>query len=133
MIADIQVIPTPGGTPEREFQHVEAAIEVIAKSGLQHEVHALGTTLEGPDDKVWETVRKAFNACLESGATKELMVLKLHKGPKTMDELSASGQAVARSASSSSAAFRAKRKADERDEHPLAKLRRLEQDENPGA
>ena len=53
LIADVQVVPSPSGTDRNEYQHVEAAISVIASSGLDHSVHALGTTIEGPEDSVW--------------------------------------------------------------------------------
>ena len=47
VIAEIQVAPSPPGTPEDPHAHVEAAIAVIQASGLRYEVGALGTTLEG--------------------------------------------------------------------------------------
>ncbi len=43
VIADLQVLPSPVGTETEEFKHVDAAIKVIAGSGLPHTVHALGT------------------------------------------------------------------------------------------
>ena len=95
MICDIQVVPSPTGTATNEFKHVDAAIAVIAASGLKHTVHALGTTIEGPPDAVWDVARRAFDACLESGASKELMYLKLYQGERTVAELEASGQKCA--------------------------------------
>ena len=80
IIAELQVLPSPTGTAANEFEHVEAAIAVIAGSGLEHSVHALGTTIEGPPDAVWAVARSAFDAALESGADKELMILKLYQG-----------------------------------------------------
>jgi uncharacterized protein YqgV (UPF0045/DUF77 family) len=68
MIAEIHVAPSPPGTPDDRYAHVEAAIEVIRASGLHHEVGALGTTLEGADDDVWRVVRAAHEAVLRSGA-----------------------------------------------------------------
>ena len=53
LIADLQVLPSPKGNDASEFAHVEAAIRVIAASGLDHSVNALGTTVEGPADEVW--------------------------------------------------------------------------------
>jgi uncharacterized protein YqgV (UPF0045/DUF77 family) len=68
MIAEIHVAPSPRGTPDDRFRHVEAAIEVIRASGLHHEVGALGTTFEGADDDVWRVLRAAHEAVLRSGA-----------------------------------------------------------------
>mmetsp|Transcript_2229 Transcript_2229/g.4601 ORF Transcript_2229/g.4601 Transcript_2229/m.4601 type:complete len:114 (+) Transcript_2229:229-570(+) len=95
LIADIQVVPMPSGTAQKEYEHVEAAIAVIAGSGLKHSVNALGTTIEGPPDEVWAVVREAFDACIKSGATKELMYLKMYQGPSSVDSLEASGRACA--------------------------------------
>ena len=44
LIAEIQVAPSPPGTADDPHAHVEAAIAVIAASGLPYEVGALGTT-----------------------------------------------------------------------------------------
>ena len=106
MICDIQVVPSPTGTTSNEFKHVDAAIAVIAASGLKHTVHALGTTIEGPPDTVWDVARRAFDACLESGADKELMYLKLYQGERTVAELEASGQRCAAAAARPAAAAR---------------------------
>ena len=43
MIAEIQVLPRPAGTDDDPHAHVEAAIAVLAATGLHHEVSALGT------------------------------------------------------------------------------------------
>ena len=59
VIAEIQVAPSPPGTADDPHAHVEAAIAVIAGSGLHHEVGALGTTFEGEPDAVWATLRAA--------------------------------------------------------------------------
>ena len=66
LIADIQVLPTPLGTADDAYKHVDAAIEVIAASGLDHSVNALGTTIEGPADAVWATARAAFDASIDA-------------------------------------------------------------------
>ena len=68
---------------------------MIAASGLDHSVNALGTTVEGPADEVWATARAAFDACLESGADSNMMYLKIYQGERTVDELQASGRAAA--------------------------------------
>ncbi len=72
MIAEIQVAPSPAGTPEDPHAHVEAAIAVIRDSGLRYEVGPLGTTLEGDDDAVWATLRAAHEAMLAAGAADEV-------------------------------------------------------------
>jgi uncharacterized protein YqgV (UPF0045/DUF77 family) len=70
MIAEIQCLPSPAGTPESAYAHIEAAIAVVADSGLTYEVGALGTTLEGSPDEVWAVLRRAHEATLaDAGAT----------------------------------------------------------------
>ena len=100
MIADIQVLPTPSGTAGNEHEHVEAAIAAIASSGCAHSVHALGTTVD-----VWKGrltrcgvvcgLHSRPACCFKSGANKELMMLKLYQGTKTVTQLESSGQACA--------------------------------------
>jgi uncharacterized protein YqgV (UPF0045/DUF77 family) len=87
VIAEIQVAPSPPGTPENPHAHVEAAIAVIQASGLHHEVGALGTTLEGDADAVWTTLRAAHDAMIAAGATGGISHLKVATVDRTMDSL----------------------------------------------
>jgi uncharacterized protein YqgV (UPF0045/DUF77 family) len=87
VIAEIQVAPSPAGTPEDPHAYVEAAVRVIQASGLRHEVGALGTTLEGDDDAVWATLRAAHEAMLAAGATSGLSHIKVASVGRTMESL----------------------------------------------
>jgi uncharacterized protein YqgV (UPF0045/DUF77 family) len=87
MIAEIQVAPSPPGTPEDPHAHVEAAIAVIKASGLRYEVGALGTTLEGEADEVWATLRAAHEAMIAAGAAGGLSHIKVASVNRTMDSL----------------------------------------------
>jgi uncharacterized protein YqgV (UPF0045/DUF77 family) len=87
VIAEIQVAPSPPGTPADPHAHVEAAIEVIAGSGLRYEVGALGTTLEGEADTVWDTLRAAHEAMLTAGASGGLSHVKIASVQRTIDSL----------------------------------------------
>ncbi len=89
VIAEIQVAPSPPGTPDDPHAHVEAAIAVIKASGLRSEVGALGTTLEGDADTVWATLRAAHEAMLAAGATAGISHLKVATVNRTMDSLTA--------------------------------------------
>ncbi len=89
VIAEIQVAPSPPGTPDDPHAHVEAAIAVIKASGLRSEVGALGTTLEGDADTVWATLRAAHEAMLAAGATAGISHLKVATVDRTMDSLTA--------------------------------------------
>ena len=87
VIAEIQVAPSPPGTPDNPHAHVEAAIEVIFSSGLRYEVGALGTTLEGEADAVWDTLRAAHEAMLAAGASSGISHVKIATVGRTMDSL----------------------------------------------
>jgi uncharacterized protein YqgV (UPF0045/DUF77 family) len=77
MIAEIQVVPTPTGTAQDRWAHVDAAIAVIVCSGLPYEVGPLGTTVEGDPDLVWATLRHVHEAALAHGATSVVTVIKV--------------------------------------------------------
>lgn len=79
MIVEIQVLPSPAGTAENRYAHIEAAIAAIQASGLTYEVGALGTTIEGEPDEIWPLVRRVHEACLESGARGVISVVKFEQ------------------------------------------------------
>lgn len=68
MLAEIRVAPRPAGVEGDRYAHVDAAIAVIATSGVPYEVHALGTVVEGPPDQVWPLLRAVHEATLAAGA-----------------------------------------------------------------
>jgi uncharacterized protein YqgV (UPF0045/DUF77 family) len=77
MIAEIQCLPTPAGSADVPYAHIDAAISVVAASGLDYEVGALGTTLQGPDAVVWDVLRRAHEATMRAGAHHVVTVLKV--------------------------------------------------------
>ena len=87
VIAEIQVAPSPAGTPDDPHAFVEAAIAVIKASGLRSEVGALGTTLEGDADAVWATLRAAHEAMLAAGATSGISHVKIATVGRTVESL----------------------------------------------
>jgi uncharacterized protein YqgV (UPF0045/DUF77 family) len=80
MIAEIQCLPSPAGTPTSTYAHIEAAIAVVAASGLRYEVGALGTTVEGSADDVWAVLRRAHEAPVAAGADSVVSVIKAFSG-----------------------------------------------------
>ena len=75
-IADIQVVPQ---APDRvtTYALIDRAIAVIQTSGLHYEVGAMGTTLEGEADRVWEVLRAVHRAALDAGAPSQMTVIRL--------------------------------------------------------
>ena len=53
---------TPLGKGESVSPYVARCMEVVAASGLDHRLHAMGTTLEGELDQVLDVVRRCFEA-----------------------------------------------------------------------
>ncbi|MCL1869913.1 MAG: thiamine-binding protein [Promicromonosporaceae bacterium] len=90
MIAEIQVLPRPVGTPDDRYAHVDAAIAVIQESGLDYEVGGLGTTVEGTPDQLWPLLRAVHEATLAAGADGCMSVIKVSgsrddDGPRVAD------------------------------------------------
>jgi uncharacterized protein YqgV (UPF0045/DUF77 family) len=90
VLAEIQVLPRPAGTSDQPYAHVDAAIAVISACGLAHEVHALGTVIEGPPAQVWAVLRQVHEVTLAAGAAATATVIKVYEGAHdtpTMHEL----------------------------------------------
>jgi uncharacterized protein YqgV (UPF0045/DUF77 family) len=92
VIVDIEVVPQPLGTDQDRYAHVDAAIARAAASGLHYEVHALGTTIEGPPGAVWALLREMHESCLAAGAEHLITVVKIAQhaddtATPAMDEL----------------------------------------------
>jgi uncharacterized protein (TIGR00106 family) len=56
---------TPLGKGESVSQYVAECVEIIDRSGLDYELHAMGTIVEGELDQVLELMRR----CIEQVAT----------------------------------------------------------------
>ena len=80
VLAEIQVLPRPAGTVDDRYRHVDAAIAVIQASGLRYEVHALGTVVEGPPERIWPLLQAVHQATLEAGAERTLSIIKVSSG-----------------------------------------------------
>ena len=94
MIAEVQVIPSPPGTPGDRYAHIDRAIAVIKNSGLPYEVGAAGTTIEGDRDELWTLLRRVHEACVVDGVEGVVTIIKvIESGPNspspTMDTLRA--------------------------------------------
>jgi uncharacterized protein YqgV (UPF0045/DUF77 family) len=86
VIVEIQCLPSPMGTPESKYAHIEAAIAVIEAAGLTYEVGALGTTIEGEPDQLWPLVRQVHEACLRAGAGSVVSVIKVAEAATIADQ-----------------------------------------------
>jgi uncharacterized protein (TIGR00106 family) len=73
---------TPLGKGESVSPYVARCMEVVAASGLDHRLHAMGTTLEGELDEVLAVVRRCFEV-LQSDCDRISCSIKIdyRKGP----------------------------------------------------
>ncbi len=53
---------TPLGKGESVSQYVAKSLDIIDRSGLDYQLHAMGTILEGEWDQVFDVVKKCFEA-----------------------------------------------------------------------
>lgn len=86
LIAEIHVTPNPAGNSGNKYLNIEAAIKVIAESGLEYEVGALGTTIKGPDKEVWEVLQRVHNMAL-AGANQNFSTIKIFSAGDSEPEL----------------------------------------------
>lgn len=77
MLIHVHVGPTPLGDERGTYAHVEATIRVIEQSGLEYEVGALGTTVQGTAEKLWPLMRELHEASLVSGADQVMTHIRI--------------------------------------------------------
>lgn len=65
MLAEISVFPLDKGDSGLSA-YVAESIEIIKASGLDYEIHAMGTLIEGPSDVVFDVIKR----CHENMASK---------------------------------------------------------------
>ncbi len=53
---------SPMGKGESVGPYVARCLQIVAASGLDYQLHAMGTILEGEWDQVFEVVRRCFEA-----------------------------------------------------------------------
>lgn len=90
MLINAHVGPTPIGDERGPYENVEAAIRVIEASGLEYEVGALGTTVQGSPDECWKLMRELHEACLKNGASKVMTHFRIFETSDSDSEASMS-------------------------------------------
>lgn len=74
VIIDLCVVPVGVGVSVSEY--VTACLEVIRQAGLQHELHAYGTNIEGEWEEVFDVVRRCHEAVHAMGAPRITTTIK---------------------------------------------------------
>ena len=83
----IQVVPLDRGI--NVYEKIDAAIEVIQKSGVKHMITPMETVMEGPYDRLQEIAAEAQQALIDAGCNEFLVNIKMHirtEGDVTMEE-----------------------------------------------
>lgn len=71
----LQILPSSKSI--HPYTLVDKAIEVIASSGLRYKVTPFETVMEGSYDEIMKVVKKAQEACYDSGADSLMTYLKI--------------------------------------------------------
>ncbi len=73
----------PGGLANKEetYRAVDAAIDVVAGSGLSYKVNPMETPVEGEYDKVMAVIKQAQDAVLAAGASRVFTLVKIDYDP----------------------------------------------------
>lgn len=74
-IAEFAVIPIVDESVVNEV--VEKAIKVVEESGLNYEVEANGTTMEGGLDELFDVIKKAHLVARDEGSGRVYTVIKI--------------------------------------------------------
>jgi uncharacterized protein YqgV (UPF0045/DUF77 family) len=74
----------PGGLPDKAatYAAVDAAIAVVAESGLPYTVGAMETTLQGEFDAIIAVIKRAMDATLAAGAGRLFVNMKIDYDPR---------------------------------------------------
>lgn len=75
VIIDLCVVPVGVGTSVSA--HVAACQRVLQEAGLEHQIHAYGTNVEGEWDAVFEAVKRCHEVVHEMGAPRITTTLKV--------------------------------------------------------
>ena len=74
----------PGGLADKKavYAAVDAAIAVVAASGLAYVVNPMETTIEGEYDAVMAVIKQAQAAVLQAGADRVFTLIKIDNDPR---------------------------------------------------
>jgi uncharacterized protein YqgV (UPF0045/DUF77 family) len=83
-----QVLPGGLATKDQTYAAVDAAIAIVAASGLTYVVNPMETTLQGDYDAIMATIKQAQAAVLQAGANRVFTFIKIDNDPRgsTIDE-----------------------------------------------
>ena len=89
VVADITVFPLiPAISEDEVYKVVDAAIEYIKNSGLQYEIGAMSTTVQGEFDEVFDLIKKVHKIPFDLGIERVITIARVDEkvGGLTIDE-----------------------------------------------
>ncbi|WP_350168680.1 thiamine-binding protein [Ilumatobacter fluminis] len=78
-LMNIQIIPK-AETPDDVYPAVESAIALVQDSGLGYEVGALGTTVEGEIDELFDLARRMNETIVAGGCRSVISQIRVYLG-----------------------------------------------------
>ena len=75
-IAELSIVPIGTGSTSLS-SYVAACLEVVKDSGLTHEVHGMGTIIEGDLRELFEVILKMHEVPFKAGALRVLTSIKI--------------------------------------------------------
>jgi len=77
MRVTVEICLVPMGTESSVSEYIAACVRVLEQAGLDPQVHAYGTDVEGEWDTVFDAVRRCHEAVHEMGAPRIFTTLKV--------------------------------------------------------
>ena len=77
-----EVLPGGLATKQEVYHAVDAAIAVVARSGLPYKVSPMETTIEGEYDTIMALIKQAQEAVLTAGADRVFTLIKVDYNPR---------------------------------------------------
>lgn len=88
-VAEVQIIPIGSGVSVRD--EVERAHQILKDAGLNAQLHAYGTNVEGEMEAIFDAIRKIHETLHEAGTVRLATFLKIgtrtDKVPTLSDKL----------------------------------------------
>lgn len=75
-VCEISVVPLGTASPSLS-RYVAELEKVVSKSGLIHELHAMGTNVEGSLEQILQLTRRLHEKLFELGAVRVVTTLKI--------------------------------------------------------
>ncbi|KAL6059990.1 hypothetical protein QOT17_013851 [Balamuthia mandrillaris] len=72
----------PFGTDETSLSsYINSSVSIVHKRGLRHEVHSMGTVVEGSLDQCFEVIREVVEKCVRKGAPRLVLNFRADVSP----------------------------------------------------